>query len=140
MSDNAVRFVHTTYEKYERGPKDPSVLYFLTSGSLYKGPDLISGIHSVTIFPEATNELNGNYFISLGTGEMRYVDNGEYIDISSLMFENIMLNPDNIKRLVDEFAEVKQITMPKFGVDDGLERLVLTNSNVDTIDVFVPKT
>jgi hypothetical protein len=58
-----------------------------------------------------------NYYISLETGEMRYVNSeGNYISLSELMTHNIVLSESNIKALINKIVENKTITMPSFRV------------------------
>lgn len=140
MSDK-VRFIKTTHNKFETkynsGSADLNALYFLTSGQLYLGTELISNVHIVDWFPTESDALEGNYYISATTGEMRFMTDGEYTDISDLFFNNVVLNSTNLEKIINEIADVKKITMPTLHASG--EVLVWQGSNVDDIDVLIPK-
>lgn len=135
-----VKFKYTTPEKYKAlANKDDGTLYFLTNGQLYKGDLLISDIQVITTdFPDVYNVGDvGKFFISLATGEVRYLSDDGWINLSQLYTENILLSEENIAKLVEainlERATVRMPTLVARG-----ETAVWTASNVSEIEVYVP--
>lgn len=135
-----VKFKYTTLAKYEAlARKDEGTLYFLTNGQLYKGDLLISDIRIITTdFPDVYNSEDiGHFFVSLQTGEIRYLGEDGWINISQLYTENILLSEENINKLIEAIGlETKTIKMPTLQADGTLA--IWTPSNVTEVEVFVP--
>lgn len=135
-----VKFKYTTLGKYKAlATKDEGTLYFLTNGQLYKGDLLISDIRIITTeFPDVYNEADkGHFFISLSTGEIRYLGDDGWVNISQLYTENVLLSEDNINRLIEAIGlETKTIRMPTLEADGTLA--IWTPSNVTEVEVYVP--
>ena len=146
-----VKFKYGTWEKFQTIEKDPGTLYFLDNNHVYKGDRLLTNVITVwngsyTIgstdengFPDVpTEEMRECYIISLENGEMRFVDQDlEYIYLTELVLENILINQDFLQRLIAAIADTKDVVMPTLTVDGNT--LVWTDSNVDSMTVFVPK-
>ena len=90
-------------------------------------------------FPITPNEtMRNNFYISMDNGELRYVDDDlEYVNITELILDDILINDDFLQRLIAAIADTQNIIMPTLTVDG--KTLVWTKSNVDSITVFVPK-
>ena len=146
-----IKFKQGTYQNYQGlSNKDPNTLYFLDNHQIYKGDELIQSVRTVWPgsssgstdehgFPDTiTPDMRNNYFISLENGEIRFVDEDlEYISVTDLELESILVNREFLQRLIAAIADTKEVIMPTLTVDGT--RLIWTESNVDSITVFVPK-
>lgn len=146
-----VKLKYGTWEKFQLIDKQPNVLYFLDNHQVYKGTDLLTNIHTVMNgdnslqstdeygFPDSiTPDMRENYYISFNNGEIRYVtDDLEYISITELQLNDILVNQDFLQQLIAAIADTQEVVMPTLTVDNNT--LIWTGSNVDSITVFIPK-
>lgn len=135
-----VKFKYTTLNKYKAlATKDDGTLYFLTNGQLYKGDLLISDVRIITTeFPDVydSNDV-GNFFVSLNTGEIRYLGDDGWVSISQIYTDNILLSPENVQRLIEAIGlERKTVRMPTLEANGNVA--IWTPSNVDEVEVYVP--
>jgi len=90
-------------------------------------------------FPDTpTEEMRQNFYISLVSGDIKYVDDDlQYVNITELELESVLLNKPFLKRLINELADKKNIIMPTLTVNK--ETLVWTDANVGSFTAYVPK-
>lgn len=120
--------------------KDPDALYVLDNHQLYKGELLISSVRTVVkdsdlpVVP--TDDMRECYFISLESGKIKYVTyDKQYVDVSQLMIEEIVLSNAFIQKLITEINKSSdEITMPTMEVNDTT--LIWTASNVNSFKAF----
>lgn len=147
--EQEVQFVYGTWEQFQQiQNKDPGTLYFLDNNQVYKGNQLLSSTITVNSTSEST-DINGfpliptakhrnKYIISLIDGEIRFVDNDlEYTSISELFLDSILINQEFLQQLMAAIADTQEVIMPTLTVDNNT--LVWTDSNVDSMTVFIPK-
>lgn len=132
-----IQFKYGSLEKFESlEQKDPNVLYFLDNHTLYKGENLISTVKTIAgDFPDtpAENEKQ-TYIISLKTGEIRYVtDELTYINITSLQFDNIVLDNTFVQKLITAIGTT-DVTMPTLKVNK--DTLIWTAASEETIKIL----
>lgn len=139
--EHPVKFQYGSFEAYkELNNKDPDTLYFLDNSHVYKGDELLTIIHSVTQFKdpdELDSTMKCNYYISLVTGEIKYVNEElEYVDISKLMIRGVVLQSSFIQEFIDKIQS-QLIQMPTLSVDEHV--LVWESSNIDKVNVLTNK-
>lgn len=134
-----VKFYTGTFSAFENlAQKDSEALYVLDNHQVYKGTMLLGNVHTVeNTFPASpTDEMIENYYISLTTGEIKYVDsNKNYINISQLMVAGVTLNSTYVSQLIAEMAKTNStyITMPTLSVDTtDAHKLNWNPSNVES--------
>lgn len=132
-----IQFKYGSLEKFESlEQKDPNVLYFLDNHTLYKGENLISTVKTITgnFSDTPTENEKQTYIISLKTGEIRYVtDELTYINITSLQFDNIVLDNKFIQNLIAAIGTT-DVTMPTLKVNK--DTLVWTAASEETIKIL----
>ena len=132
-----IQFKYGSLEKFKSlEQKDPDVLYFLDNHTLYKGNELISTVRTISgNFPETpTEDMKELYFISLVTGEIKYVNEElNYINISSLAFNNVQITQDFVNKLV-EAVGVKKVTLPSMRVEG--DKLIWTSASESSIKIL----
>lgn len=152
LTEMDVKFKYGTWQKFQQiSEKDPGTLYFLDNAEVYKGDMLLNSIRAVwnssTIygptdengFPITTiPAMRNKFFISLNNGEIRFVDDDlDYVSVTELALDSLLINQEFLQQLMAALADTQNIIMPTLTVDG--EKLVWTESNVDSIAVFVPK-
>lgn len=132
-----IQFKYGSLEKFESlEQKDPNVLYFLDNHTLYKGNELISTVRTISgNFPEIpTADMKETYHISLLTGEIRYVTNElNYINISSLQLDNIVIDQNFVNKLVTAIG-TKDVTMPTLTVNG--DTMIWAKASEETIKIL----
>lgn len=132
-----IQFKYGSLEKFESlEQKDPNVLYFLDNHTLYKGENLISTVKTIAgDFPDTpTENEKQTYIISLKTGEIRYVtDELTYINITSLQFDNIVLDNTFVQKLITAIGTT-DVTMPTLKVNK--DTLIWTAASEETIKIL----
>lgn len=100
-------------------------------------------MHTIALgsdFPETpTDEMRENYYISLTSGLIKYVTSDkQYIDISQLMIENVVLSAEFIQnKFIPELKkQLTKVTMPTLTVDESNEHQLIWTSSTAT-DIYV---
>lgn len=121
LGTDMLRFKYGTYEEYKSLQEyEPETLYFLDNHTFYKGTDLISNVYTVEEdFPNTpTEDMRLKYFISLKTGELRYVtENLEYLDLSALYVQQLEITSDLALKIKDALSPyLISVKMPNMSV------------------------
>lgn len=137
--EHPVKFQYGSLDGYNAiENKDNDTLYFLDNSQVYKGTKLITDVHTVQRFIDTDEPLDKtmrrNYYISLETGEIRYVnDNLEYVYISRIMIQNIVLDPTFMQRFINSIKAI-EMHMPTLTVASN--SLIWTSSDTNNINVL----
>lgn len=139
-----VKFKYGTWENYkcllDSHNTDEGTLYFLDNSQIYKGDQLMQTVKAQWgEFPEEPGaDMRNNFFISMETGEVRYVDEDlNYINVTELVLDNLLVNEEFLERLINAIAEETNIILPTLTVDGS--KLVWSGSNYEQVTVFTPK-
>lgn len=111
-----VRFKQGTYREYMDCEKNPSYLYFLDTGQLYKGDKLITNIFLVDEFPNTENAYKDSLYIDRD-GKSAFFDGSDFYYISrnfatsivdgTSLYDNDGVTVGAVKKYVKQKEQIK---------------------------------